>query len=485
MTIGANFRNDYNGTGATDTYSYGFKITSKEHLLVTQAVISTGVETTLTVDVDYTVTGVGKQAGGTIVLTAGNLAATDRITIRDAPATIQSTDIKNQGEFFPETHEEAFDYGIRVSKKQQDSIDRSLKSPETIPTSVFDPTLPAPVAGYAWRINNAGDGVELFQLGDGSAITLPAGLAFMVQTAVNTFTARTFQTTGDISITNPDGQAGDPVVDSTTIDNKVSTNTTNITTNTNNITTLNAVAAPFTATEQDTPDDTVKLTGGNVFDPSGTGPTVVVAAGAADAITFPVVSANSRIDVLSVDFAGTVTRTAGSEAPSPTPPAYPANEYPICEVTIDETVTVVVNDADIKDIRSSLTPLNPTGDLGSPLLFGQVSSAGSILLNEDGGSGASYTVSGPSSGNYDITLTGISGSYSNVAVLAILNDQSTGNRTGFLKGVTAKNSNTGVPTNTGFRIYMEDLYHSSCGGCPYMDRQSNSAAWSFMVWGVN
>jgi len=48
--------------------------------------------------------------------------------------------------------------------------------------------------------------------------------------------------------------------------------------------------------------------------------------------TFTAPSTNPRIDVLSIDTAGTLVRTAGTEAGSPTVPSFPGGNIPICQV---------------------------------------------------------------------------------------------------------------------------------------------------------
>ena len=162
MTIAAtNRRNDYTGNGATDVYAYTFKVFNKNDLKVTKRDTS-NVETLLVVDTDYTVSGVGESAGGSITLTAGNLPTDYRLTIRRLRPLTQDTDIRNQGDFFPEVHEDAFDDLVMKDLTQQDEIDRSLKFPET--TSGVSPTLPVPVAGGRYfYLNEAGDAVELVE----------------------------------------------------------------------------------------------------------------------------------------------------------------------------------------------------------------------------------------------------------------------------------------------------------------------------------
>lgn len=161
-------RISYTGNGAVSTYSYTFKVFSQSDLLVTVRNTS-GVETTLTIATDYTVTGVGDTGGGTIVLvnasqawlTAGKLTTGYVLTIRRVPSLVQTTDIRNQGDFYPESHEDTFDQLVMIDQKQQDEIDRSMKLPETVSSADFDPTLPSGIAGSADKVpvtNATGDG---------------------------------------------------------------------------------------------------------------------------------------------------------------------------------------------------------------------------------------------------------------------------------------------------------------------------------------
>jgi len=161
-------RISYTGNGAVSTYSYTFKVFSQSDLLVTVRDTS-DVETTLTIATDYTVTGVGDTGGGSVFLvnasqawlTAGKLTTGYVLTIRRVPSLTQTTDIRNQGDFFPESHEDTFDQIVMQNQKQQDEIDRSMKLPETVSSADFDPTLPAGIAGLLDKVpitNSTGDG---------------------------------------------------------------------------------------------------------------------------------------------------------------------------------------------------------------------------------------------------------------------------------------------------------------------------------------
>lgn len=157
MTISStNNRNDYVGADTTATYNYTFKAFVAADLLVTVRNTTTDVETTLTLTTDYTITGVGVTAGGTIVLVDASqdwisassfLDSGYALTIRRVPALTQNTDIRNQGDFFPEVHEDVFDKQVAIDQKQQDEIDRSAKLPETVAASAFDATIPAAIVG--------------------------------------------------------------------------------------------------------------------------------------------------------------------------------------------------------------------------------------------------------------------------------------------------------------------------------------------------
>jgi len=155
----ATSRNDYTGNGAASVYAYSFRITDQSHLVVTVKDTS-DVETSLSLTTDYTVSGVNSASGGNVTLvnssqswlTGGNLKSNYKLTIRRSVPLTQLTDIRNQGSFLPETHEDQFDRHTMADQQQQDEINRSVKLPETIPSSTFDPELPATITQVADRV---------------------------------------------------------------------------------------------------------------------------------------------------------------------------------------------------------------------------------------------------------------------------------------------------------------------------------------------
>jgi hypothetical protein len=98
---------EYTGNGATVLFPFPFRIFSSSDLLVQVLDLAENV-TTLTLGSGYTVQGVGVYAGGSITLPAP-LATGWRISILRNAAATQETSIRNQGGFFPEIHEDAFD----------------------------------------------------------------------------------------------------------------------------------------------------------------------------------------------------------------------------------------------------------------------------------------------------------------------------------------------------------------------------------------
>lgn len=117
MTIASTTaRNDYVGNGATSVYPYSFMAFLVSDIVVVMADLL-GNQTTLVYATDYTidVVGPGFPNGGNVTLLtsatlpAGVLPNNYALSIvRNIPLT-QPTSIRNQRDFYPETHENQFD----------------------------------------------------------------------------------------------------------------------------------------------------------------------------------------------------------------------------------------------------------------------------------------------------------------------------------------------------------------------------------------
>lgn len=154
MSIGSLInKNTYLGNASTGTYNYNFKIFKKTELKVIVKDPSS-VESILS-DSAYTVTGVKNSSGGTIVLvgpasylsTGGFLLSGFELIIKRDLDLVQETDIRNQGDFFPEVHEDVFDRQTMVDQQLQEQIDRSIKMPES--AKDFKTVLPTKLEGSA------------------------------------------------------------------------------------------------------------------------------------------------------------------------------------------------------------------------------------------------------------------------------------------------------------------------------------------------
>jgi len=134
-------KNQHNGNASATTFAYNFKILDQAHLEVIKT-NSSGVDSTLSITTHYTVSGVGADTGSITYPVSGTpLAADEKITIRRKQDFLQATDLQNQGGFFAEVHETAFDKQAMFALQNQEELARTLTAPVTDPTS-SDMTLP-------------------------------------------------------------------------------------------------------------------------------------------------------------------------------------------------------------------------------------------------------------------------------------------------------------------------------------------------------
>ncbi|TKB32086.1 MAG: hypothetical protein E5W81_30905, partial [Mesorhizobium sp.] len=110
MTVASetNRSGPYNGNGVTTVFDYEFRIIKETHLKVIKTVTATGVETTLTLGANYTVSGVGAAGGGQITALVAPVAG-ETITILRKVPFVQETDLENQGAYYAETVETVAD----------------------------------------------------------------------------------------------------------------------------------------------------------------------------------------------------------------------------------------------------------------------------------------------------------------------------------------------------------------------------------------
>ncbi|MCR0998647.1 hypothetical protein [Serratia rubidaea] len=120
----------------TTVFPFRFKILNAADLVVLFRDES-DVRRDLVLNTDYTISGVGSKNGGSITLTN---PAPDGWTLymERYVDIVQDTDIRNQGNFYPEVHEDAFDYLTMIDQQQQLELNRAVKVPPGSETNPGD-----------------------------------------------------------------------------------------------------------------------------------------------------------------------------------------------------------------------------------------------------------------------------------------------------------------------------------------------------------
>lgn len=130
------------GNDVADAFAYTFRIEDKTEVTVFET-DDNDVQTTLVVDTDYTVAGIGVDGGGTITRVAGALPTGFEWFIRSNFIKTQLTDLDSQGGFFPDVHEKALDKLTFLIQQVCDSVDRSPRLSDSysgpLPLSLPDP----------------------------------------------------------------------------------------------------------------------------------------------------------------------------------------------------------------------------------------------------------------------------------------------------------------------------------------------------------
>ena len=126
MTVASSTaRVSYSGNGSTTSFSVTFYFLENSHL---QVIIrsSTGTETIKTLGTDYTVSGAGNPAGGSVVFGTAPASGQTVVIVRNVPLT-QQTDYQANDPFPAESHEEALDKLTMLTQQLQDALTRSIK----------------------------------------------------------------------------------------------------------------------------------------------------------------------------------------------------------------------------------------------------------------------------------------------------------------------------------------------------------------------
>lgn len=120
----------FNGNGVTQIFPIAFKFNNDTDLVVLLVDDDTGEASLLTLNSDYTVSGEGDEEGGLINVVVPP-AAGKRIKVTRVVDILQLTDLRNQGKFFAEVHEDAFDLLTMIAQQHDSSIRSAIRVAES------------------------------------------------------------------------------------------------------------------------------------------------------------------------------------------------------------------------------------------------------------------------------------------------------------------------------------------------------------------
>lgn len=180
-------RISYTGSGTTGPFSFPYYFLADGDLTVIKTTIADGTEETLTLTTDYTVSGAGEAAGGSVTLVA-TLSSAYKLTIIRDPDILQPADYPANDRFPAATHEEALDRATMIMQRLKDYIDRSFRLSDG-DVSGISLILSNLGAGKLIAVNAAGDGIESIAAADVDLATVTPFIQTLLDDA-NAATAR-------------------------------------------------------------------------------------------------------------------------------------------------------------------------------------------------------------------------------------------------------------------------------------------------------
>jgi len=136
MTVSSTVRRagPYVGNGVATSFAFAYKVFLASEVVVTKAVVATGIESVLVLNTDYVVvlnTDQNNNPGGSIThpISGSPMASTHTLTLTSDVLKTQGTDIQNAGGFFPEVIEDALDREMIVTQQEAEKVNRTLRFP--------------------------------------------------------------------------------------------------------------------------------------------------------------------------------------------------------------------------------------------------------------------------------------------------------------------------------------------------------------------
>ncbi len=211
MTVSAQTPiNRSTGNGVTTVFPYTFKIIADADIEVTVD------DVVKTLNVDYTVSGAGVDAGGNVTMTVAPANATSVVRRRNM-ALVRSTDYQDQGELPATTLDNDIDATVLMVQQLDERLDRTFSLPASFSG---DSTLPAPEPGYLIGWDATGENLTNIPASVGNSLvdlSAPSGSSLVGYLPAGTGAVATnVQTKLRESVSVKDfGAVGDGVTDDT------------------------------------------------------------------------------------------------------------------------------------------------------------------------------------------------------------------------------------------------------------------------------
>lgn len=127
----------YSGNGSTSAFPFSFPIFEEDHLQIIRTFADGSINY---ITSNFSLTGVGDTAGGTVTypVSGDPLPSGETLTLARILPLTQSTDLTNQGGFYPEVLETALDRQVMISQQLAEAVERSVKLPISSTVSVDD-----------------------------------------------------------------------------------------------------------------------------------------------------------------------------------------------------------------------------------------------------------------------------------------------------------------------------------------------------------
>lgn len=145
----------FGANGTQTVFPFAFWFFAATDIVVTLVELD-GAVRVLSLTLDYTVTGVGDRSGGEVVLSVPP-ALGGLIIIRRVRPITQLTQLRNQGAWFPEVQEDAFDNIMMILQQLRYDLNRALSVNEHV---LGINTLITPKSGHLIGWNSTGTGLE-------------------------------------------------------------------------------------------------------------------------------------------------------------------------------------------------------------------------------------------------------------------------------------------------------------------------------------